>query len=190
MSRSGPDRQAKDMKLLVRGWIGAAAVGLVVLSSPVHAGASCAALGTSLAEAVGESPVVFVATVVSTSNGDREAVMNIVSVWRGSDLPAQVRVIGTPETGAAATSVDRKYAVGHTYLVLPVNQSSPFQDNACTQTQEYTSDMANLAPASAKTYPQPGPPPPLALSPWWIGASVVVLAGAGAVALRWRAKRA
>lgn len=62
--------------------------------------------------------------------------MDIVTSWRGPDLAPQVRVVGSPETGAAATSVDRHFSVGHTYLVVPVNQSSPFQDNSCTQTQE------------------------------------------------------
>ncbi len=120
--------------------------------------------------------MVFVGTVVATSNGDREATVRVESIWRGPDLLTYVRVSGTPEPGAQATSVDRKYQVDKRYLFVPENSSSPFQDNNCTATQLYTTALASQAPSAARP-PQPGgdpsPPGPNLLA--WIGIGVVLL---------------
>jgi len=146
------------------GWkaicLAAAAGGFWSLAAVSPASASCAAPPTAVDEALRAAPVVFVGRVVATSHDDRQAVMNIVSQWRGPALPAQVTVVGTPELGAAATSVDRRYRTGSVYLVVPVNTSAPFADNACTMTREYTADLAQYAPTDARAYPTPGPDPP------------------------------
>jgi hypothetical protein len=51
-----------------------------------EASASCAVLPGPIASPLASAPVVFVGTVVSTSNGDREATVKIESIWRGPDI--------------------------------------------------------------------------------------------------------
>jgi len=144
---------------------------------PLEASASCAALPGQMAGSFATAPVVFVGTVVSISNGNREAMVKIESIWRGPTMLTFVRVVGTPEPGAQATSVDRTYQAGTRYLFVPENSSSPFQDNNCTATQPYTSALASQAPADARA-PQPGgdPRPPLGINLlFWLGIGVILL---------------
>jgi hypothetical protein len=158
-----------------------------------EASASCAALPGQIAGSFASAPVVFVGTVVSTRNGDREATVKIESIWRGPDMVTYVRVVGTPEPGAQATSVDRTYQAGKRYLFVPENSSSPFRDNNCTATQPYTSALASQVPADARE-PHPGgdPGPPLGINLLlWLGAGmmIVLVAAAGVIAWRWRRRR-
>ncbi len=118
--------------------------------------------------------------------------MKVESIWRGANMLTYVRVIGTPEPGAQATSVDRTYQAGKRYLFVPTNSTSPFEDNTCTDTQPYTAALAAQAPINARA-PEPGGDPGPA--PWvnqlpWIGAGlIVVLVAAGAVWWRRRPGR-
>ncbi len=159
---------------------------------PSEASASCAVLPGQIAGSFANASVVFVGTVVSTSNGDREATVKIESIWRGPDMLTYVRVVGTPEPRAQATSVDRTYKAGKRYLFVPENSSSPFQDNNCTATQPYTSALASQAPVDARA-PQPGgdPGPPSGINLLlWLGVGMVLLlAVAGVVVWRWRRRR-
>jgi hypothetical protein len=134
--------------------------------------------------------VVFVGTVLSTTNGDREATVRVESIWRGPDMPTYVRVVGTPEPAAQATSVDRTYQSGKKYLFVPENAATPFQDNNCTSTQIYTSALAAQAPADARP-PQPGGDPSTpGINPLVWPALALVGLGAIAVAVFiWRRKR-
>lgn len=54
-----------------------------------------------------------------------------------------VEVRGTEATAASATSVDRTYQVGARYEFHPLNDASPYWDNACTATHK----IAGAAPA-------------------------------------------
>lgn len=134
--------------------------------------------------------VVFVGTVLSTANGDREAVVKVERIWRGPDMVTYVRVKGTPGTADRATSVDRTYQTGQRYLFAPENSSPPFEDNSCSGTQVYTSALAAQAPADARQ-PKPGgdqgPAAPY-LPPAWIGLLVLLPAAAALIAWRWRAR--
>ncbi len=171
---------------------------LVVLAAvlptlaPSAASASCAVLPGQTPGSFGGAPVVFVGTVVATSNGDREATVKVESIWRGPDMLTFVRVVGTPESAAQATSVDRTYQAGKRYLFVPESSSSPFQDNNCTATQLYTSALASQAPANARS-PKPGGdpgPPSWVNSLLWIGVGLVILlAAAGVIGWRWRLHR-
>lgn len=158
---------------------------------PSEAVASCAVLPSQIPISFAIAPVVFVGTVVSTANGGREATVKVESIWRGPDLLTYVRVIGTPEPAAQATSVDRTYQAGQRYLFVPQNSSSPFQDNNCSATQLYNSALASQAPAGARA-PQPGGDPGqlsgLSLLPW-IGAGLILLLAAGGIVWLWRLRR-
>lgn len=158
---------------------------------PWEAAASCAVLPGQTPGSFATAPVVFVGTVVSTANSGREATVKVESIWRGPDLLTYVRVIGTPEPAAQATSVDRAYQAGQRYLFVPQNASSPFQDNNCSATQPYTSALASQAPADARA-PQPGGDPGqfsgLSLLPW-IGAGLILLLAVGGTVWLWRPRR-
>ena len=126
--------------------------------------------------------VVFVGSVVGTSNSDRVARVNVETVWKGEGIPTYVTVSGTPAASSAATSVDRTFTVGHRYLFAPYSGPSPYQDNSCSPTQEYSSSLDGLRPSTAHppTLGSDGLDPTglafLPLSTWAL-ASAVVLAG-------------
>ena len=126
--------------------------------------------------------VVFVGTVVGTSNSDRVARVKVETVWKGTGIPTYLTVSGTPAGGSAATSVDRTFTVGHRYLFAPYSGPSPYQDNNCSPTQEYSSALDALRPSTAHP-PAAGSdgldPTGLAFLPasTWVLASVVVVAG-------------
>lgn len=71
--------------------------------------------------------------------------MEVEGVWKGPDLPNTVTVNGGPSDPSEATSVDRTYELG-TYIVFPINSTSPFVDNACTSTQRTTEALDVINP--------------------------------------------
>jgi hypothetical protein len=129
------------------------------------AAASCAA-GKPFAQAVTTADVVFVGTVLATTDGDRLARVRVEAVWRGFSFPTVVLVNGRytgpgapPDHPGWASSEDRHYVLGQRYLFLPLNGVSPFQDSPCTLTRLYTADLARDAPAAVST-PDPLLPTP------------------------------
>jgi hypothetical protein len=171
--------------------IGLALAGLLPAFLAADASASCAVLPGQTPGSLAAAPVAFVGTVVSTSNADREATVKVESIWRGPDMLTYVRIVGTPDPSAQATSVDRTYKAGQRYLFVPVSSGSPFEDNNCTLTQPYTSALAVQAPADARPpLPggDPGPSPAVAWLPW-TGLGLIVLVAAAVVAL-WRRRQA
>ena len=124
-----------------------------MLSSSGLASASCIAppgLGLGGTSLLDGASVVFVGTVLSTSNGDRVARVRVESVWKGGPVPVVVTVSGTPDPGSAATSVDRTFAPGRRYLFLPSNTTSPYQDSSCSATQPYAPVLDSLRPPGAQ----------------------------------------
>jgi hypothetical protein len=127
--------------------------------------------------------LVFVGTVTFTSDNDRVARVKVESIWRGPELPAYVDVHGSPVSGlSAASSVDRKYSAGTRYLFVLFSANQPLQDNSCSATQVYTTEVAALAPGDAR---QPAPATAFddvqnAISQYWLRA-LGLLAIVGAV---------
>jgi hypothetical protein len=165
-----------------------AAVFALVASCGGAAGAqaSCAVTPgsgpTLLAAAINAAPIVFVGIVVGTASNDRVARVRVESIWKGPVIPTLVTVSGTPDQVSAATSVDRTFKVGRRYLFVPFAFGTPIQDNSCSATQEYSSQVAGLQPATVQS-PAPGTdgPDPTAsgLSVWlWAAAGGLLLAGA------------
>ncbi|MGH2726824.1 MAG: hypothetical protein ACRDKS_07580, partial [Actinomycetota bacterium] len=108
-------------------------------------------------KAVASHPIVFVGVVMGTQAQGRSAIVNVIEVWRGPDFPAQVVVNGSPALEPnAATSVDRTFTPGAKYLFLPEGNRSPFSDNSCSYTREFTPDLNQLRPAGARVVA--GPP--------------------------------
>lgn len=110
-------------------------------------------------EAISAAQTVFVGTVSELRFGDRVALFDVEDIWKGAP-PATVVVSGGPslsdleaaqaEGGDMATSVDRVYQAGGTYLVVSyASDGSTLSDNACSATQLFTSDLEAFRPSTA-----------------------------------------
>jgi hypothetical protein len=167
------------------------------IGSTTGAHASCAGPPGSgpstLAAQVSAAPIAFVGTVIGTASNDRVAWVKVESIWTGPVIPTFVTVVGTPDQASAATSVDRTYRLGQRYLFVPFTASPPFQDNSCSATQVYSSQLDALKPAMAQP-PAPGSDradPTTSSPPFWVwpilaGALVVGIVSAWVVVRRSR----
>lgn len=145
--------------------------------------ASCVA-PPPMAQAIEDAHAVFVGTVVDTSNGDRWATVRVSEVWRGqvADL---VEVRGGPKDPPGplhvASSADRTYRDGQTYLFLPFGADGDdvFHDDSCSSTVRYGDGFERFRPSGAAAPPPgagPGPGDGASFSPWWGAAGVAALA--------------
>jgi hypothetical protein len=176
---------------MTKAWVAASlALGAIGLIGTAGAQASCAQM-PSLQEAVASAPLVFVGTVVSTSDGDRVARVTVESIWRGPDLPAYVDVHGSPSSGSCtATSVDRRFRTGERDLFVLSSDRTPYSDNSCSATQPYTEALSALAPDDAR----PAAPPTAGeelqylVTLFWLPVVIAVLVAAAAFLglRRWR----
>jgi hypothetical protein len=114
-TRAAPHRTVVTVISLCVGLI----VSALAITSPAQA--SCAPQAPP-------SPHVFTGLVVATRLSDRVATVRLDS---GETVEVQGTVV-TQEN--EATSADRSYKVGGRYEFHPLNASSPYSDNACTQT--------------------------------------------------------
>jgi hypothetical protein len=157
------------------------ALGALVVGS-AGAQASCVA-PLSIRDQVASAGSVFIGTVIFTSDNDRVARVRVESIWRGPELPAYVEVHGSPVTGPGASSIDRKYIAGLRYLFVLYSANQPLQDNSCSGTQVFTTELAALAPAGARS-PAPstaGDEIQNALGQYWLPALGLLALVAGAV---------
>jgi len=132
------------------------------LASPSIALADCM-MPPPIEEAVKSAEIVFLGAVTSTANRDSWATVEVIEVWVGPDMPAEVLIKGGPG-GNAATSVDRTFQAGTKYLFFPFidpgTDPQPGQvigqaggglaDNSCTSTTEWTADLEALRPADVR----------------------------------------
>jgi hypothetical protein len=145
----------------------------------------------SLQEQIATAPLVFVGTVVSTSDDDRVAHVRVESIWKGPTLSAYVDIHGSPVSGYNVhSSVDRTYRAGEQDIFILFSDSAPYQDNSCSGTQPYTADIAALAPADAR---RPAPVTPVEQVQNWliqyglpVGVALVVIAVAALLTIRRR----
>lgn len=140
---------------------------------------------------IARADVVFVGEVESTSAGGRAATVRVTDVWKGEDVPATVEVVGGETSPNVASSVDRTYRDGTTYLFVPADASAPYEDNACTATRPYSERVERLRPAGAAPPAAAAPDDPDASDDdgggsWAVGSLVGV---ALLVALAWSAVR-
>ncbi len=138
----------------------------------------------------------FVATVTSLGNLDRDALMAVEEIWKGPAIPAEVAVSGAADPDPnVSTSVDRTFQWA-TYVVFADSVEQPIRTSACSPTQELTEAITLLRPAEVGT---PTAADPAAADDGWPGArtgyvvagvtlGVVLLAGAVALS-RNRARR-
>jgi hypothetical protein len=132
------------------------ALAALALGGAGGAEASCGVVGSppSLRDQLAAAHVLFVGTVIYTSNGNRTARVKVESIWKGPRLPAYVDVHGeAPGCGANwGSSMDHSYTSGQRYLFAPLNDGSPFQDyGECGGlTQPYSADLAASAPDNTR----------------------------------------
>ena len=169
--------------VMSRVWVAALlAIGAFGVMGTGGAQASCAQM-PSLQDAVATAPLVFVGTVVSTSDGDRVARVSVESIWKGPDLPAYVDVHGSPAAGGGtATSVDRRFRVGERDLFVLFSDRPPYQDNSCSATQPYTAGLDALAPDDARPAAPPTPSEEIQylVTLFWLPILIAVIVSAAA----------
>lgn len=128
----------------------------LLLGAPSPASASCLA-PPELGVAIAEADAVFVGVVVDVSNRQRNAVVEVEEVWKG-EVDERVEVRGGPQGNNVVSSVDTAYKEDERYLFIPYEGSGDsFRDNACTSTQPYEDDLADLRPADAAAPASPSP---------------------------------
>ena len=154
------------MRWIGQGLLLAVVVTVVGLSVPTPASASC--VSTPVA-----SPHRFIGTVTQVDNRGRTAVV------RTAD-GRTVTVRGSDAEGAAATTVDRVYAVGTRYEFHPINDSSPYQDNACTATHPIGRARTDASAVGGRADGDRATQPARDRVdwPWWAGGAAVLAAAA------------
>jgi hypothetical protein len=160
--------------------------------------AACGLSGppSSLSDQLNAAHVVFVGTVITTSDSNRSARVRVESIWKGPTLPAYVDVHGeTPGCGwGCASEGDHTYRSGQRYLFVPLNGQPPFQDyGECgTLTQPYSASLAANAPSDTRA---PNPATPIdqlqnLVGPlWWPATIALVILVAVIAAARLRRRR-
>lgn len=118
-------------------------LGFTAIAAAAPAHAQCSA-SPSTERAIESASSVFVGRVTDTSDAGRVAQVQVLSIWKGRDLPETVEVRGT--TGTAGT-VDRRFDTAKTYLFIPENTRVPFLASACSATQSFVGP-ANIIPTA------------------------------------------
>jgi hypothetical protein len=86
------------------------------------------------------SPAAFTGVVVELTNAGRVATVR-------TDAGQTVTVAGTDAGDPSAiTTVDRSFVLGARYEFHPINDASPYQDNACTATRLIADPPAGTSP--------------------------------------------
>lgn len=181
---------------MVRRLLAAPLVALALTPATASVARASCAVPPSVADQIQTAALVFVGNVVYTYDRDRVAHVKVESIWKGPTLPTYLDVHGSPVSGSArASSVDRTYQSGVRYLFVLYSAAQPLQDNDCSATQPYTSELAALAPPDARP-----PTPPTFLDEvknlagqyldWISGAVAAVVAAVLTEAWRrWRRRR-
>jgi hypothetical protein len=93
------------------------AIASVWASPPAHAACTTQ---PDLVTAMQRADTVFIGRVAMVEDLNRLVTMDVVEVWKGRDLPAQVLVSGAISGLPRVTADDRTYLPGQTYIVVPL----------------------------------------------------------------------
>lgn len=190
-----------------------AAVGVTLATAALLFGSAGSAAASCMPpapvpDAMTQADVVFVGTVTSTRSRDRIATFQVLERWKG-DVGRSVEVFGGPATDRSATSVDRTWAPGTTYLVFAIEPAAHgyeptfggrYESSTCSTTQAFTEQLAaNRPPTATRLSTEPpvaptsaGPATPTRRGSDWTrsgAASAAVVALLIAAALLWRARQ-
>jgi hypothetical protein len=124
-------------------------VGISLLVVPRGAVASCAADPT-MRRAITDARLLFVGTVVDTTNSDRWALVDVEEVWKGTDVPPRVSIKAGPRNAwpfMSMSSTDRHFREDTRYLFFPYGrEGAEMQDNDCTSTTVYGPRLDRFRP--------------------------------------------
>jgi hypothetical protein len=124
-------------------------------SAAVHASCGVSDPPPSVADQVSAAKVVFVGSVIYTTDNNRTARVKVEAIWKGPRLPANVDVHGeAPGSGPfSGSEADHQFQSGRQYLFFPLNDQPPFQDygDCNISTQPYTTALAADAPPRTLT---------------------------------------
>lgn len=173
-----PDRRQSAMTMPLRAALLVIIAGLATATS-LFGGAAASA---SCVQSPLASPYQFTGTVTAVSDGGRTATAR-------TDDGRTVTVLGSEAADPSAiSSVDRSYQVGVTYEFHPLNDTSPYRDNACTATHPIgASSPAPGGPAVAGSSGSGSGEP--STSRWPAVGAVILLAGAVTGAGLWLLRR-
>jgi hypothetical protein len=188
--------RARALGVLMAGKLFVAFLALVYVAvgAATSVNASCAGTPPSISQEIGNARVVFVGTVLYTSDNNRTARVRVESIWKGPALPIYENVHGeAPGSGPfSGSEADHLYKQGQRYLFGPLNTSSPFVDyGECgTLSQPYTAELATYAPPDARA-----PTPAMlvdqaesAVGQYWLPALLVTVVVAIGVAVLLRTR--
>lgn len=116
--------------------------------APRPAVADCAA-PPPIDQAIGSAQSAFVGRVATVSNGNRWAVVAVEEVWVGPDLPEFVDVRGGADPGVAS-SIDRTYRAGVTYLFVVEPLAGVLRDSSCSSTTEWEPGLHAVRPRTVR----------------------------------------
>ena len=145
-----------------RAWLWVAMAPSLLL--PSTASASCFG-PIPMDDAIAESAAAFVGTVSALENDRRWATVDVLETWKGGTRVTSEVVIKAgpkdpPGPGGVASSIDRRYCLGETYLfVVYGGQGSTFRDSNCSRTTRFDPRLARFRPAGLATSPAPEPSP-------------------------------
>lgn len=137
---------------------------------------------TDLGSAYRGANVVFKGEVRSTTNNSRTALVEVQEVLKGPDLGGTVEVRGGSSDPQITTANDRAFTVNTRYVFFPANDQAPFDDHACTQTQELTPEVEAQLQA-VRTVGSPSAPDSLPrtgrshIAALFVAGSLLVIAG-------------
>lgn len=122
--------------------------GLALLAMPATAAARCVA-PPPIEQAAATAESVIVGTVVSTELEGTIANVLVAEIWRGPDLPTNVRVLGGP--GGGRSSIDRTFEAGTGYLfTLTVDVDGSLHDSACSSTMTWEPALEAIRPVDVR----------------------------------------
>jgi len=96
--------------------------------------------------AVSDGENVFVGTVTALTAQDRWAKVQVAEVWKGPDTGPIVEVRGGEDITAAST-IDRFFVLGRTYLFVVGSGQGVYSDNGCSATTEWRGELLAARPA-------------------------------------------
>ena len=185
-----------------RGLVGAIVLaGMAGALLPGPAQASCGEF-PRLPVALEDARTVFVGTVTEVENARRWVQVDVEDLWKG-EAPERVEVRAGPADPPGpmqvASSNDRTYKLGETYLFVLWDTTEPFADSFCSATTRWGPRLAQFDPTPAESDASRGPHPLTGVrqgpgfgenSARWVvvGFSIVVFALAVAVGTRSRGR--
>lgn len=140
-----------------KGLTGLLAVAGVILL-PSVATASCGEV-PSIGKGMADARTVFVGTVIDVENARRWVRVEVEDVWKGKvGDQAEVRAGPADPPGpiSSASSIDRTYKLGETYLFVLWDRTSPFSDSSCSATTRWGPRLAQFDPTPEGPESEPG----------------------------------